>query len=193
MALTGLVLVLFVLGHMLGNLQIFLGADVINAYAYKLHHLLPHSFARLQVIDAEASNRAAAVVAMVLIVTLLANFMQVCPSLLTRAVVRAAVAHSRPVHACTAGIGCGMEFAVIRVPPPRARALRVLHSRVYRCGVALTLEGPRDALPRTARPFTYAEGADGVVAVSREHPGPCHRLRLVAAPVLGCCPARQGL
>ncbi|MDP4610676.1 MAG: succinate dehydrogenase cytochrome b subunit [Opitutales bacterium] len=43
MALSGLVLVLFVLGHMLGNLQIFLGADVINAYAYKLHHLLPAS------------------------------------------------------------------------------------------------------------------------------------------------------
>ncbi|MBL6918962.1 MAG: succinate dehydrogenase cytochrome b subunit [Puniceicoccaceae bacterium] len=41
MALTGLVLVLFVMGHMLGNLQIFLGPDVINAYAYKLHHLLP--------------------------------------------------------------------------------------------------------------------------------------------------------
>jgi succinate dehydrogenase / fumarate reductase cytochrome b subunit len=43
MALSGLVLVLFVLGHMLGNLQIFLGADVINAYAYKLHHVLPSS------------------------------------------------------------------------------------------------------------------------------------------------------
>ena len=43
MALTGLVLVLFVMGHMLGNLQIFLGPDVINAYAYKLHHLLPAS------------------------------------------------------------------------------------------------------------------------------------------------------
>lgn len=41
MALTGLVLVLFVMGHMLGNLQIFLGPDVINAYAYKLHHQLP--------------------------------------------------------------------------------------------------------------------------------------------------------
>ena len=41
MALTGLVLVLFVMGHMLGNLQIFLGAEVINAYAYKLHHQLP--------------------------------------------------------------------------------------------------------------------------------------------------------
>jgi succinate dehydrogenase / fumarate reductase cytochrome b subunit len=41
MALSGLVLVLFVMGHMLGNLQIFLGADVINAYAYKLHHVLP--------------------------------------------------------------------------------------------------------------------------------------------------------
>ncbi len=43
MALTGLILVLFVMGHMLGNLQIFLGPDVINAYAYKLHHLLPAS------------------------------------------------------------------------------------------------------------------------------------------------------
>ncbi|PXA03091.1 succinate dehydrogenase [Coraliomargarita sinensis] len=41
MALTGLVLVLFVMGHMLGNLQIFLGAEVINAYAYKLHHVMP--------------------------------------------------------------------------------------------------------------------------------------------------------
>ncbi|MEM8867109.1 MAG: succinate dehydrogenase cytochrome b subunit [Verrucomicrobiota bacterium] len=39
MALTGLVLVLFVLGHMLGNLQIFFGPDVINAYAYKLHSM----------------------------------------------------------------------------------------------------------------------------------------------------------
>ena len=43
MALSGLILVLFVMGHMLGNLQIFLGPDVINAYAYKLHHLLPNS------------------------------------------------------------------------------------------------------------------------------------------------------
>lgn len=41
MALTGFVLVLFVMGHMLGNLQIFLGAEAINAYAYKLHNLLP--------------------------------------------------------------------------------------------------------------------------------------------------------
>ena len=43
MALTGLVLVFFVLGHMLGNLQIFLGPDAINAYAYKLHEVLPPS------------------------------------------------------------------------------------------------------------------------------------------------------
>jgi len=41
MAVTGLVLVLFVMGHMLGNLQIFLGAEVINAYAYKLHYVMP--------------------------------------------------------------------------------------------------------------------------------------------------------
>jgi succinate dehydrogenase / fumarate reductase cytochrome b subunit len=41
MALTGLVLVLFAMGHMLGNLQIFMGPEAINAYAYKLHHVLP--------------------------------------------------------------------------------------------------------------------------------------------------------
>ncbi len=42
MAVTGLVLVGFVLGHMLGNLQvypIFGGQEAFNAYAYKLHHL----------------------------------------------------------------------------------------------------------------------------------------------------------
>jgi succinate dehydrogenase / fumarate reductase, cytochrome b subunit len=33
MAVTGLVLVLFVIGHMLGNLKIFLGAETIDAYA----------------------------------------------------------------------------------------------------------------------------------------------------------------
>ena len=39
MAITGLVLVLFVMGHMLGNLLIFLGPEVISAYAYKLHSI----------------------------------------------------------------------------------------------------------------------------------------------------------
>ncbi|MFP4281033.1 MAG: succinate dehydrogenase cytochrome b subunit [Opitutales bacterium] len=39
MALTGLVLVGFVIGHMTGNLQMFLHPDWINAYAYKLQHL----------------------------------------------------------------------------------------------------------------------------------------------------------
>ena len=34
MALTGLVLVLFVFLHMLGNLQIFIGPDSLNAYAH---------------------------------------------------------------------------------------------------------------------------------------------------------------
>jgi len=33
MAVTGIVLVAFVIGHMLGNLKIFLGADAIDAYA----------------------------------------------------------------------------------------------------------------------------------------------------------------
>lgn len=39
MALTGLILVGFVIGHMLGNLQMFLHPDWINEYAYKLQHL----------------------------------------------------------------------------------------------------------------------------------------------------------
>jgi succinate dehydrogenase / fumarate reductase cytochrome b subunit len=39
MALTGLILVGFAIGHMLGNLQMFLHPDWINEYAYKLHHL----------------------------------------------------------------------------------------------------------------------------------------------------------
>lgn len=33
MAVTGVVLVMFVIGHMLGNLKIFVGPDEINAYA----------------------------------------------------------------------------------------------------------------------------------------------------------------
>jgi len=40
-ALTGLVLVGFVVGHLLGNLQIFLPADYINTYAQKLQGLGP--------------------------------------------------------------------------------------------------------------------------------------------------------
>lgn len=39
MALTGLVLVGFVFVHMTGNLQIFIGQDAINAYAYFLQNL----------------------------------------------------------------------------------------------------------------------------------------------------------
>lgn len=39
MALSGLVLVGFVIGHMVGNLQMFLHPDWINEYAYKLQHL----------------------------------------------------------------------------------------------------------------------------------------------------------
>jgi succinate dehydrogenase / fumarate reductase cytochrome b subunit len=41
MAVTGLLMVLFVVGHLLGNLTIFAGADGINAYAEKLHQLAP--------------------------------------------------------------------------------------------------------------------------------------------------------
>ncbi len=38
-SLSGIFLVLFVIGHMAGNLQIYLGPDWINSYAYKLHDL----------------------------------------------------------------------------------------------------------------------------------------------------------
>src|SRR5262249_28471987 len=36
MAISGMVLFLFVIGHMLGNLQIYLGRDAINSYAHFL-------------------------------------------------------------------------------------------------------------------------------------------------------------
>lgn len=39
MAVTGIVLFGFVIGHMAGNLQFFLGRDVLNGYAEKLHAL----------------------------------------------------------------------------------------------------------------------------------------------------------
>lgn len=39
-AITGLVLVLFLAGHLIGNLVIFLGPEPFNAYAYLLHHML---------------------------------------------------------------------------------------------------------------------------------------------------------
>ncbi len=39
MAVTGLLMVLFVVGHLLGNLTIFAGPSGINAYAEKLHQL----------------------------------------------------------------------------------------------------------------------------------------------------------
>jgi succinate dehydrogenase / fumarate reductase cytochrome b subunit len=40
-AITGVVLIVFVIGHLLGNLQIFLGPDWINSYAEHLRELGP--------------------------------------------------------------------------------------------------------------------------------------------------------
>ncbi|HMO65107.1 MAG TPA: succinate:quinone oxidoreductase, partial [Verrucomicrobiota bacterium] len=37
MGLTGLAMVLFLIGHLLGNLQVFLPKEKINAYAHFLH------------------------------------------------------------------------------------------------------------------------------------------------------------
>ena len=41
MAITGIMLVLFVIGHMVGNLQVFLGPDKLNHYAHTLQSLGP--------------------------------------------------------------------------------------------------------------------------------------------------------
>ncbi|MFZ9935954.1 MAG: succinate dehydrogenase cytochrome b subunit [Luteolibacter sp.] len=38
-ALTGLFLLLFLLGHLIGNLVVFMGPEPFNAYAYFLHHM----------------------------------------------------------------------------------------------------------------------------------------------------------
>ena len=40
-ALTGIGLILFVIAHMLGNLQIFLGPAALNNYAHKLKSMGP--------------------------------------------------------------------------------------------------------------------------------------------------------
>ena len=40
-AVTGVVLIVFVVGHLLGNLQIFLGPEWVNSYAEKLRELGP--------------------------------------------------------------------------------------------------------------------------------------------------------
>jgi succinate dehydrogenase / fumarate reductase cytochrome b subunit len=40
-AVTGIILILFVIGHLLGNLQIFIGPDWINSYSQHLHDLGP--------------------------------------------------------------------------------------------------------------------------------------------------------
>src|ERR1700741_162098 len=40
-AVTGVILIVFVIGHLLGNLQIFLGPDWINGYSEHLHNLGP--------------------------------------------------------------------------------------------------------------------------------------------------------
>ena len=40
-AVTALILVLYVLGHLVGNLQIYIGQDRINKYAKFLHDLGP--------------------------------------------------------------------------------------------------------------------------------------------------------
>jgi len=40
-ALTGLILIIFVVGHLLGNLQIFIGPDWVNGYAEHLRELGP--------------------------------------------------------------------------------------------------------------------------------------------------------
>lgn len=38
MALTGLILLLFIVGHLAGNMTIFVGAPILNSYAHWLQH-----------------------------------------------------------------------------------------------------------------------------------------------------------
>jgi succinate dehydrogenase / fumarate reductase cytochrome b subunit len=40
MGVTGLIMVAFVIVHMIGNLQVFVGAEKINAYSHFLHHTI---------------------------------------------------------------------------------------------------------------------------------------------------------
>src|SRR3954466_1489145 len=40
-AVTGIILIIFVIGHLLGNLQIYLGPDWINGYSQHLRDLGP--------------------------------------------------------------------------------------------------------------------------------------------------------
>ena len=63
-ALTGLVLVLFLAGHLAGNLVVFLGRDAFNSYAEFLHHFLHGAgvwIARLGLLGAVALHIAATV------------------------------------------------------------------------------------------------------------------------------------
>ncbi len=41
MAITGLILIVFVFAHLLGNLRVFVSPDNLNQYAYFLHDILP--------------------------------------------------------------------------------------------------------------------------------------------------------
>jgi succinate dehydrogenase / fumarate reductase, cytochrome b subunit len=62
MAVTGIVLFGFVIGHMAGNLQFFLGREALNGYAEKLHHLGPLLWAvRLTLLAAVGLHIVAAV------------------------------------------------------------------------------------------------------------------------------------
>jgi succinate dehydrogenase / fumarate reductase cytochrome b subunit len=72
MAVTGVILFGFLVGHMLGNLQVFLGRDVMNTYAETLHANMPllwgarimlllsvllHTWAAIQLTALKASAR----------------------------------------------------------------------------------------------------------------------------------------
>lgn len=63
-AITGLVMVLFLFGHMTGNLLVFIGAEAFNSYAVFLHHLLHGAglwFARLGLLAAFVLHIAATI------------------------------------------------------------------------------------------------------------------------------------
>ncbi len=63
MAVTGIILFLFVLGHLVGNLQVYQGAEKLDAYARFLHeHVVPLWIIRLILLATVATHALAGIV-----------------------------------------------------------------------------------------------------------------------------------
>jgi succinate dehydrogenase / fumarate reductase, cytochrome b subunit len=85
MAITGLALFGFVIIHMLGNLQLFAGAEAINEYAHLLKSKAPLlwgarlgllAFAALHIVGASLSSRTAAISGTIILVFIIYHLLQ---------------------------------------------------------------------------------------------------------------------